>query len=197
MLVRHRDRAAGSCPAEDVARTLAHGRRGGGARCGRRGRRALHAGVHVGLVVVADVEHVVVALEHARTGSRSRCRWCRRRRPARSRARHVQARWPPDLQRRRDAGGHRRARCRTASGSTASATRSPGYGVEKTSRQPVALAAINWLPRGAHRGVDRVARAERFAATLARAMPGVERVAALACRPAPCAVSARAGGCPR
>ena len=27
---------------------------------------ALHAGVHVRLVVVADVEHVVVALEHAR-----------------------------------------------------------------------------------------------------------------------------------
>ena len=27
---------------------------------------ALHAGVHVGLVVVADVEHVVVALEHPR-----------------------------------------------------------------------------------------------------------------------------------
>jgi hypothetical protein len=29
-------------------------------------RTALHAGVHVGLVVVTDVEHVVVALEHAR-----------------------------------------------------------------------------------------------------------------------------------
>ena len=26
---------------------------------------ALHAGVHVGLVVIADVEHIVVALEHA------------------------------------------------------------------------------------------------------------------------------------
>ena len=39
--------------------------RGGCAR-GRRGcaRGSLDAGVHVGLVVVADVEHVVVALEH-------------------------------------------------------------------------------------------------------------------------------------
>ena len=37
--------------------------------CGRRGGpRPLHAGVHVGLVVVADVEHVIVALEHAGQG---------------------------------------------------------------------------------------------------------------------------------
>jgi hypothetical protein len=32
----------------------------------RRGAGALHAGVHVRLVVVADVQHVVVALEHPR-----------------------------------------------------------------------------------------------------------------------------------
>ena len=41
------------------------------ARRRRRRARALHAGVHVGLVVVADEEHVVVALEHARQAPES------------------------------------------------------------------------------------------------------------------------------
>ena len=119
----------------------ADGRRGRGARRRRRRARALHAGVHVRLVVVADVEHVVVALEHSRTGSRSRCPWCRRRRPARSRARRrvPGAHAPPRRRRRRP------RRCRTASGSTGSATSVSGYGVENTSRQPVALTAISWL----------------------------------------------------
>ena len=51
--------------AEDVARPRRPGvvavRAAGGVA-----DETLHAGVHVGLVVVADVEHVVVALEHAR-----------------------------------------------------------------------------------------------------------------------------------
>ena len=51
--------------AEHVAGLGAHRRRGRGARGRRRRRGALHAGVHVGFVVVADVEHVIVALEHA------------------------------------------------------------------------------------------------------------------------------------
>ena len=51
--------------AEDVAGLLAHGRRGRGARGRRRRRGALHAGVHIGFVVVTNVEHVIVALEHA------------------------------------------------------------------------------------------------------------------------------------
>ena len=45
-----------------------------------------------------------------------------------------------------------------------------GYGVEKTSRQPVALAAIELAVGRAHRGVERVARAERLAAALAGAV---------------------------
>ena len=45
-----------------------------------------------------------------------------------------------------------------------------GYGVENTSRQPVALAAMS-LPFGrAHRGVEDVAGAERLPAALARPM---------------------------
>ena len=63
--VRDRDLRHELAGAEDVARLLAHRRRRRGARRRRRRRRALHAGVHVGFVVVADVEHVVVALEHA------------------------------------------------------------------------------------------------------------------------------------
>ena len=54
-----------------------------------------------------------------------------------------------------------------------------GNGVEKTSRQPVALAAISLPLGGAHRGVERVARAERLAAALAGAVARGQRVRAL------------------
>jgi hypothetical protein len=40
-----------------------HGGRGAG--CWRRCRTALYTGIHVAAVVVADVQHVVVALEHS------------------------------------------------------------------------------------------------------------------------------------
>ena len=65
-LVRHRDQRRALALAEDVAGLVADRLRGRRARRRRRRARALHAGVHVGLVVVADVEHVVVALEHPR-----------------------------------------------------------------------------------------------------------------------------------
>ena len=64
--VRHRDPRHVLAGAEDVAGRGPDRRRRRGARRRRRRARALHAGVHVRLVVVADVEHVVVALEHAR-----------------------------------------------------------------------------------------------------------------------------------
>ncbi len=65
-LVRHRDQRRALALAEHVPRLRSDGLRGGRARGGRRGARALHAGVHVRLVVVTDVEHVIVALEHPR-----------------------------------------------------------------------------------------------------------------------------------
>ena len=49
----------------------ADGRCGGRARGRRRRTGALYAGVHVRLVVVADVQHVVVAFEHARQAAQS------------------------------------------------------------------------------------------------------------------------------
>ena len=54
-----------------------------------------------------------------------------------------------------------------------------GNGVEKTSRQPVALAAISLPLGGPHRRVERVAGAERLAAALAGPVPGGERVGAV------------------
>ena len=73
------------------------------------------------------------------TGSRSRCRWCRRRRPARARA----ASWRPFTRSAAmpaDRGGVAEQR-----GIHGSCHDVSGYGVENTSRQPVALAAISWL----------------------------------------------------
>jgi hypothetical protein len=65
-VVGHGDQRQVLAGAEDVAGLVPDRGRGGGARRRRRGAGALDAGVHVGLVVVTDVEHVVVALEHAR-----------------------------------------------------------------------------------------------------------------------------------
>src|SRR5205807_1860122 len=64
-LVRHRDPGHVLALPEHVAGRRADGRRGGGARGRWRRAGALHAGVHVRLVVVTDVEHVVVTFEHA------------------------------------------------------------------------------------------------------------------------------------
>ena len=47
-----------------VVHGLARGRRGGGGRK-RRGAAALNAGIHIGLVVIADIEDVLVALHRA------------------------------------------------------------------------------------------------------------------------------------
>ena len=56
----------GLAGAKNVTGFRAKGRCGGGAR-GRRSRRGpLHARIHVAFVIVANVEHIVVALEHAR-----------------------------------------------------------------------------------------------------------------------------------
>ena len=66
-----------------------------------------------------------------------------------------------------------------------------GYGVVNTSRHPVALAAMI-LPSAARMcGIDCIARAQRFATTLAGTVAGVEGVAdrsTLACHRAPCVV---------
>jgi hypothetical protein len=64
-LVRHRDQRQVLALPEGGAGVFAD-RLCGGRACGRgSGPGALHAGVHVGLVVVVDVENVVAALEHA------------------------------------------------------------------------------------------------------------------------------------
>ena len=65
-LVRHGDGRHELALTEGVAGLRADRHGGRRARRRRGGRTALHAGVHVAAVVVADVEHVVIALEHAR-----------------------------------------------------------------------------------------------------------------------------------
>src|ERR1700694_1335981 len=69
--VRHRDARHVFAGAEDIAWGRPQCRGGGGPRRRRRRARALHAGVHVRLVVVTDVEHVVVAFEHARQAAKA------------------------------------------------------------------------------------------------------------------------------
>ena len=139
-LVRHRDQRRVLALAEDVPRLGADRLRVRGARRGRCRARALDAGVHVRLVVVTDVEHVVVRARTSRTGRRSRCRSCRRRRPGRSRGRRsrpLRLAAPPRCP-LATAGAFPNSEC-----SHGSCQDDSGYGVEKTSRQPVAFAAIS------------------------------------------------------
>ena len=161
---RCRTRLPGSAPT---------GLGGRGAR-GRRGRAgALHAGVHVGLVVVADVEHVVVALEHARTGTRGRCRRCRRRRPGRAPGcrRGPVARSAAATPEATDARvGEQRVQPRQLPRALRERGREH---LEAAGRVDGDQPAVG----GAHRGVEHVARGQRLAAALAGAVPGVERVA--------------------
>ena len=72
-----------------------------------------------------------------------------------------------------------------------------GYGVENTSRQPVAFTATRRPFGGADRGVDDVARRERLAAPLAGTVSGVQRVGALGVGLLGAVASAAAAGCRR
>ena len=143
-LVRHRDQRRALALAEDVAGLRADRRRRRGAGGRRRRARALDAGVHVALVVVTDVEHVVVALEHP--GQAAEADVDRAAVAALADDADVVA--ALGLQRGGDPGRDRGA-LPNSEWIHGSCHDLSGNGVEKTSRQPVALAAISrpWLAR--------------------------------------------------
>ena len=122
--VGHGDAGKVLALSEDVAR-LGPDRLGrGGARRRRRRAGALHAGVHVGLVVVADEEHVVVALEHPRQAAEADVD-----RPAVAGLGDDADIGPPlHPQRRGDPGGDRGRVAEQRVEPRRSATRSPGRG---------------------------------------------------------------------
>ena len=169
--VRHREERHVLAGAERVAGLVAEGGRRARARGGGRRARALHARVHVRLVVVTNVEHVVVALEHARQAPEADVH-----RAAVAALREHAHVAPLHAQGRRDAARHRR-RVAEERVQPRHLPRRLGYGVVNTSRQPVAFTATRRPLRRAHRSVEDVARAERLAAPLARAMTARERVA--------------------
>ena len=63
--MRHSNQWHAFARIEGVARFGTYRYGGCGARRTRCGAGALYAGVHVGLIVVADIEHIVVAVESA------------------------------------------------------------------------------------------------------------------------------------
>jgi len=70
-IVSHRDTGKVFALAEGVTGFGSYSLGGGGA-CGRRSRRrALHAGVHIALVVVTDEEDIVISFEHPRQASKA------------------------------------------------------------------------------------------------------------------------------
>ena len=158
--------------AEDVARRVADRGRGRRARGRRRGAGALHAGVHVGLVVVADVEHVVVALEHAGQAAEADVGGA----AVAALGDHAHLVPALDPHRGGNAGGDR--------GGVAEQRVQPGdlpgrLGIGRGEHLEAAggVDGDQLVVGGAHRRIQRVARAERLAAALAGA---VARVMALA-----------------
>ena len=188
--VSHRDHRQALAGAEGVADPAAD-RTGGGRVRGRRRRPGpLDAGVHVALVVVADEEHVVVALEHpgqaaepdvdraavTRLGDDAhvvaalrlqRCRHAGRDRGGVAEQR-VQPRHPPGR-----LGVRRREHLETS---------------RRVDRDHPALG-------GAHRGVEHHPRSQRLAAAAAGPVARGDRVGALPRRTARSAPSGPAGGC--
>ncbi len=144
------------------------------ARGRRRRARALHAGVHVRLVVVADVEHVVVALEHAGQAAEADVGGA----AVAALRDHADVAAALHAHRGGDAGRHRR---RIAEQRVDPRDLPRRLRIRRREHLEAAggVDGDHLVVRGAHRGVDRVARAERLAAALARAVPGIERVGPL------------------
>jgi hypothetical protein len=169
--VGHRDLRHALAGAEHVAGLRSHRRRGGGAGGGRRRRRALHTGIHVGFVIVADVEHIIVALEHSRETAEADVR--RSTVAALRNGSHFGV--SLDAHRCRNAGGNR--------GGVAEQRMQPGdlpggLGVRRCEY----FEATRCIDRDelagsrSHGGIDGVARAERLAAALAGAMAAGQRI---------------------
>ena len=179
-LVRHGDPRQVLALAECRARRRADRHRGRRARRRRRGRAALHAGVHVGLVVVTDVEHVVVALEQARQTAEADVGGAAVAALGDDAHGAALESGPDglDLQRGRDAGAHRRrvAKERVDPGQLPARL---GVGRRKHLQAAGGVGGDQLSFRGAHRGVDRITRAQRLAAALAGAVARVERVVAV------------------
>ncbi len=172
--MRHRDPRHVLARAEDVAGKGSDRRGRGGARQRRRRTGALHAGVHVRLVVVADVEDVVVALEHA--GQAPEADIGRAAVAALGDdANAVAAQCPV---RRGDARRHR--------GRVAEQRVDPGnlprgfrIGRREDFQATGGIDGDQLVVGRAHGGIDGIARAQGFPAALTRAVPGIQRIGAM------------------
>ena len=155
-----------------------HRRRRAGPRRGR--RAALHAGVHVGLVVVADVEHVVVALEHARQAAEADVG----RSAVAALGDHANAALLEpglqrlDLERGGDAGSDRSGVAEQRMDPW-QLPRRLRVGRREHLEAAGGVGGDQLVAGRAHRRVDGVARTERLAAALARPVAGVERIVSL------------------
>ncbi len=170
-LVRHRDQRRALALAEHVPGLGADRLRCGRARRRWRGARALHARVHVRLVVVADVEHVVAPLEHPRQARHADVDGAAVATLAHDA--HVLATLCP--QRRGDArrNGGRVPEQRVDPGDPPR-----GLGVRRREDLEAArrVRGDHLTVGGTHGGVQRVARAERLPAALAGAVAACDRV---------------------
>src|ERR1019366_4721585 len=169
--VSHGDERRVLAVPELVPGLRAEGRRRRGAGERRRGARALHARVHVRLVVVANVQNVVVSLEHARQGTEADVH-----RPAVAALSDDAHRAALRPHRRCDPRGDGRG----VRGQRMEPGNLPGrLGVGRREHLETARGVDDHeLASGrTHGGVEHPPRAERLAASLARAVAARQRVA--------------------
>src|SRR5450631_2334505 len=172
--VRHRDARNVFAGAEDIARRGPHCRGRGGTR-GRRCRaRALHTRVHVRLVVVTDIEHVVVAFEHARQAAEADVG-----RAAVTALRNNACRRVPEHALCGGDAGRDRGRIAEKRVNPWNLPRSLRIRRREHFKATRCVDRYQLVSGCLHRGIDGVARAQRFAATLTGTVPGIERVRAV------------------
>ena len=175
--MRHRDQRHALATVQAIARRGACDGRGRGTRGRGRLARALYAGVHVGLVVVADVEHVIVAFEYARQAAHADIGSAAV--AALGDYAHVFS--ASGAQRGRDS----RANRRRVTEQRVDPRQAPGrlrVGRGENFQAAGRVGGDELIVGGTQRGVDHVARAQRLAAALAGTMPRVERVRAFDAR---------------
>ena len=159
--------------AENVAWLRPH-RHGGRGTCGwRRGAGALHACVHVSLAVVADVEHVIVALEHAGQAAETDVGGA----AVSALGNHAHIVAPLDFHRRSNARGDR---CGVTEYRMYPWNLPRGFrvGCGKHFQAACGIRRNKLVVASLHRGIDGIACAQCFTAALTGAVAGVERIGA-------------------
>ncbi|OIQ70809.1 hypothetical protein GALL_475770 [mine drainage metagenome] len=156
-----------------IAGVRAHDHGGGGTRSRWGSAGALHTGVHVGLVVIADIEHIVIAFEHPRQAAKTDVG----RAAVAALRNHSDIAATFGLHRRSDTGGHR---CSITKQRVNPRHLPRRFRIGRGENfQATGCIGGNQLPIGGrHGGIYGIACAQCFTTALTRPMARIEGIAA-------------------